>query len=110
MLLHDIPNIRKAKKAIKKAFTYQLEKKGFTMIEVISTCPVNWGMKPREALDWAKEHMFLYLGLRRKIMIEYIGFGRYADGQLIAQKPSRSIWDTMVRNAWRNCKLLSCYK
>jgi len=55
--LHDIPNIRKAKKAIKKAFTYQLEKKGFTMIEVISTCPVNWGMKPREALDWARDHM-----------------------------------------------------
>ena len=55
--LHDIPNIRKAKKAIKKAFTYQLEKKGFTLIEVISTCPVNWGMKPREALDWAKDHM-----------------------------------------------------
>jgi len=55
--LHDIPNIRKAKKAIKKAFTYQLEGKGFTMIEVVSTCPVNWGMKPRAALDWAKEHM-----------------------------------------------------
>lgn len=55
--LHDIPNIRKAKKAIKKAFTYQLEGKGFTMVEVISTCPVNWGMKPREALDWSKEHM-----------------------------------------------------
>lgn len=55
--LHDIPNIRKAKKAIKKAFTYQIEKKGFTMIEVISTCPVNWGMKPRQALDWARDNM-----------------------------------------------------
>jgi 2-oxoglutarate ferredoxin oxidoreductase subunit beta len=55
--LHDIPNIRKAKKAIKKAFTYQMEGKGFTMIEVVSTCPVNWGMKPRQALDWAKENM-----------------------------------------------------
>ncbi len=55
--LHDIPNIRKAKKAIKKAFTYQLEGRGFTMVEVISTCPVNWGMKPREAMDWAKENM-----------------------------------------------------
>jgi len=55
--LHDISNIRKAKKAIKKAFTYQIEKKGFTLIEVISTCPVNWGMKPKEALDWAKDNM-----------------------------------------------------
>ena len=55
--LHDIPNIRKAKKAIKKAFTYQMEGKGFTLIEAVSTCPVNWGMKPKEALDWAKENM-----------------------------------------------------
>jgi 2-oxoglutarate/2-oxoacid ferredoxin oxidoreductase subunit beta len=55
--LHDIGNIRKAKKAIKKAFTYQIEKKGFTMIEVLSTCPVNWGVKPREALDWVKDSM-----------------------------------------------------
>ena len=55
--LHDIANIRKAKKAIKKAFTYQIEKKGFTLIEVVSTCPVNWGMKPKQALDWAKENM-----------------------------------------------------
>jgi 2-oxoglutarate ferredoxin oxidoreductase subunit beta len=55
--LHDIPNIRKAKKAIKKAFTYQLEKKGFTMIEVVSTCPINWKMKPKEAMDWARDHM-----------------------------------------------------
>lgn len=55
--LHDVPNIRKAKKAIKKAFTYQIEKKGFTLIEVVSTCPVNWGMKPKQALDWAKDNM-----------------------------------------------------
>jgi 2-oxoglutarate/2-oxoacid ferredoxin oxidoreductase subunit beta len=55
--LTDVPNIRKAKKAIKKAFTYQLEKKGFTMVEVLSTCPVNWGIKPRESLDWVKENM-----------------------------------------------------
>lgn len=55
--LTDIGNIRKAKKAIKKAFTYQMENKGFTLIEAVSTCPVNWGMKPREALDWAKEKM-----------------------------------------------------
>lgn len=55
--LYDIPNIRKAKKALKKAFTYQMEKKGFTLIEVLSTCPVNWGQKPQEAMAWAKENM-----------------------------------------------------
>ena len=68
--LTDIGNIRKAKKAIKKAFTYQLEGKGFTMIEVISTCPINWGMKPREALDWAKEKMIpiFPLGVFKDVM------------------------------------------
>ena len=53
----DTPSIMKAKRAIKKAFQYQIEKKGFTMIEVLSTCPTNWGMAPVEALSWVKEHM-----------------------------------------------------
>ncbi len=68
--MHDIANIRKTKKAIKKAFTYQMENKGFTLIEVISTCPVNWGMKPREALDWSKEHMLpiFPLGVFKDVM------------------------------------------
>ncbi|TVP85909.1 MAG: MFS transporter [Acholeplasmataceae bacterium] len=47
----------KVKKAIKKAFTYQVEKRGFTMIEILSTCPVNWGMKPRESMEWVKSNM-----------------------------------------------------
>jgi 2-oxoglutarate ferredoxin oxidoreductase subunit beta len=49
--------VRNAKKAIQKAFTYQKEKKGFTMIEVLSSCPVNWGKKPVEALKWIEESM-----------------------------------------------------
>lgn len=55
--LTDIGNIRRAKRAIKKAFTYQMEGRGFTLIEAVSTCPVNWRMTPREALDWAKKEM-----------------------------------------------------
>ncbi len=47
----------KAKKAIKKAFTYQKEKRGFTLIEVLSTCPVNWGMTPVDALKWVETNM-----------------------------------------------------
>ncbi|MGD9910355.1 MAG: thiamine pyrophosphate-dependent enzyme [Candidatus Izemoplasmatales bacterium] len=47
----------KAKKAIKKAFTYQKEKRGFTLIEVLSTCPVNWGMTPIDALKWVETNM-----------------------------------------------------
>lgn len=47
--------VRKAKASIKKAFTYQMEKKGFTMLEFLSTCPVNWGMTPKEAIDFVEE-------------------------------------------------------
>jgi len=50
-------NLMKAKKAIKKAFTYQQEKRGFTLVEVLSSCPVNWGMKPIDALHWIDEKM-----------------------------------------------------
>ncbi len=53
----DPKGVINAKKAIKKAFKYQVENRGFTMIEVISTCPVNWGMKPIDSMNWAKEKM-----------------------------------------------------
>lgn len=59
----DIPNIRKAKAAIKKAFQTQLAGKGFSMVEVVSTCPTNWGLTPVEALDWLKENMLPYYPL-----------------------------------------------
>jgi len=49
--------LMRAKKAIKKAFTYQIEKKGFTMIEVLSSCPVNWGMTPIDSLKWIETAM-----------------------------------------------------
>ena len=54
----DTPaNILKAKKAILKAFKYQTEGKGFTLIEVLSTCPTNWGVQPTEAVKWLQEKM-----------------------------------------------------
>ena len=55
--VHDVPNIKKAKAAIKKAFTLQMEGKGFTLVEVISSCPTNWGKTPKEALEWVKSDM-----------------------------------------------------
>ncbi|MEJ6950965.1 thiamine pyrophosphate-dependent enzyme [Natronospora cellulosivora (SeqCode)] len=55
--VHDPKHIIKAKKAIKKAFQMQIEKKGFTMVEVLSTCPTNWGVSPVKALDWLAENM-----------------------------------------------------
>ena len=47
----DVPNAKKAKAAVKKAFQYQLEGKGFSFVEFVSNCPTNWGMSPLESLD-----------------------------------------------------------
>jgi len=55
--VNSIPNIRKAKAAIKKAFQNQVDGKGFSIVEVLSTCPTNWGLTPAEALDWLKDNM-----------------------------------------------------
>ncbi|MCR3955928.1 MAG: thiamine pyrophosphate-dependent enzyme [Gudongella sp.] len=56
-------NIRKAKKAIKEAFKVQLEGKGFGIVEVLSTCPTNWGLTPVEAMKWLEKDMMPYYPL-----------------------------------------------
>ena len=61
--VHDVKHINQAKKAIKKAFQIQMEGKGFTLVEVLSTCPTNWGKTPIEALKWLKENMIPYYPL-----------------------------------------------
>lgn len=61
--VHNVPHIRKAKKAIKKAFEVQLEGKGFGIVEVLSTCPTNWGISPVESLKWLEENMIPYYPL-----------------------------------------------
>ncbi len=58
-----VPHINQAKKAIKKAFQTQLDGKGFSLVEVVSTCPTNWGMSPVEAMNWLKENMLPYYPL-----------------------------------------------
>ena len=58
-----VPNIRKAKAAIKKAFETQIAKKGFSIVEVLSTCPTNWGLTPEEALEWLRNNMMPYYPL-----------------------------------------------
>jgi 2-oxoglutarate ferredoxin oxidoreductase subunit beta len=67
--VHDIKHIIQAKKAIKKAFEYQLAGKGFSMVEVLSTCPTNWGMTPAESLEWVKDNMVPYypLGVKKEV-------------------------------------------
>lgn len=56
-------NIRKAKKAIKRAFECQLRGEGFAIVEVLSTCPTNWGKTPVDALAWVEEKMIPYYPL-----------------------------------------------
>ena len=57
------------RKAIKKAFQNQIEGKGYSIVEVLSTCPTNWGMSPVEALDWLEKNM-----------VPYYPLGVYKDG------------------------------
>jgi len=61
--VNSVKNVKNAKKAIKKAFTNQIEGKGFSLIEVVSSCPTNWGMTPQKALKWIDEHMLPYYPL-----------------------------------------------
>ena len=65
--VNNTPNIVKAKKAISKAFHYQMEGKGFTLVEVLSACPTNWGLSPIKAMEWLEENMIPYypLGVKK---------------------------------------------
>ncbi|HHW95076.1 MAG TPA: 2-oxoglutarate oxidoreductase [Mogibacterium sp.] len=55
----DTPqNVIKARNAIKKAFQYQLDGKGFSMVEVVTSCPTNWGLSTIDSLDFLREKMF----------------------------------------------------
>ena len=58
-----VNNVKNAKKAILKAFQNQVDGKGFSLVEVLSTCPTNWGMAPDKALEWLEENMIKYYPL-----------------------------------------------
>ncbi|MBR7073222.1 MAG: 2-oxoglutarate oxidoreductase [Eubacterium sp.] len=61
--VNNVKNVRNAKKAILKGFKKQDEGKGFSLIEVVSSCPTNWGMTPQQALDWVESDMIPYYPL-----------------------------------------------
>lgn len=67
--VHDVKHIMEAKKAIQKAFQMQVKGKGFALVEVLSTCPTNWGMTPKEALRWVEEKMIPQypLGVKKEV-------------------------------------------
>lgn len=66
----SVKNVKLAKKAIAKGFQNQIDKKGFSIIEVVSTCPTNWGLTPVESLKWLNDNMLPYYPL-----------GVYKDGE-----------------------------
>jgi 2-oxoglutarate ferredoxin oxidoreductase subunit beta len=56
-------NVLAAKRAIQKAFRNQMDGKGFSLVEVLSMCPTDWGMTPHQAVEWVREHMMKYYPL-----------------------------------------------
>ena len=65
-------NVRKAKKAIKKAFETQINGRGYSLVEVVSTCPTNWGLTPQESFAWMRENMLPYypLGVYKDVVAD----------------------------------------
>ena len=62
--LHSPKNIRQSKKAIRLAFETQVRGLGFSMVELLSTCPTNWGLTPVQALTWLEGHLLPYYPLQ----------------------------------------------
>ncbi len=61
--VNSVRHVNAAKKAIRKAFQNQLDQKGFSLVEVLSSCPTNWGMTPQKALQWVEDTMIPYYPL-----------------------------------------------
>lgn len=61
--VHNPVNVKRAKNAIRKAFEAQIKGFGFAMVEVLSACPTNWGLKPQDALNWLVQNMIPYFPL-----------------------------------------------
>ncbi|MBR6094972.1 MAG: 2-oxoglutarate oxidoreductase [Lachnospiraceae bacterium] len=68
----SVAHVREAKKAIKKGFENQINKRGYSIIEVVSTCPTNWGLSPAEAVNWLRDNMLPYypLGVYKDVTAE----------------------------------------
>jgi len=58
--VHDAKHVREAKAVIKKGFEMQMRGEGYSMIEVLSNCPTNWGMTALDSIKWLEENMLPY--------------------------------------------------
>ncbi len=66
-------NVTKAKRAVRKAFETQINGKGFSLVEFLSTCPINWGMSPLEAMKWVDDKMSVYYPLGDYTRVPEVG-------------------------------------
>ncbi len=67
--INNTANIIKTKNAIRKAFQAQIEGKGFSLVEILSNCPTNWGKTPAESMEWIEQNMIPYypLGVKKEV-------------------------------------------
>lgn len=70
--VHDVVNVRRTRKAIKTAFRAQMARLGFSLVEVLSSCPVNWHMEPQEAMDFVRDQMVPYFPLGEYKVVDEI--------------------------------------
>ena len=61
--LNNVKNVKAAKKAVKKAFQNQIDGKGFSLVEMLSTCSTNWRLSPAESMKWLEDNMMPYFPL-----------------------------------------------
>lgn len=71
--LHDARHVNQAKKAIRTAFEVQLAGLGFSIVELLSTCPTNWGLTPAESCDWVRDEMVPVYPLGDFKVVEGVG-------------------------------------
>ncbi|MBR1906167.1 MAG: 2-oxoglutarate oxidoreductase [Clostridiales bacterium] len=78
----DFKNIQNAKRALKKAFDVQKNNLGFSLVEILSTCPTNWGKEPLAAMEWLKENMMTQypLGCYKGEDLKFDENGKYVSG------------------------------
>lgn len=55
--LDSVKNLLTTKKMIEKSFRYQMEEKGFSMVEILSPCPTDWGLSPKKSVEWLRDKM-----------------------------------------------------
>jgi len=64
--------IREARRSMRRAFQAQLQGLGFSLVEVLSTCPTRWGLRPEKALSWLEENMVPYYPLKEFVVAEHL--------------------------------------